>query len=76
MIKNTYEWKELSNDGLLKDVADEGPYYSTESLNRYGGFDSKEEAIERLEAWSKRYKFSLCSNLVLIEFYGVIEDAK
>jgi hypothetical protein len=76
MIVKKYAWKELSNDGLLKDVEDEGPYYSRESLNPYGGgFDSEKEAIDALELWVESYRFSIGSSLTLIIFYEVSNDS-
>jgi hypothetical protein len=76
MIKVTYKWKELSSDGLLKDVSEEGPDYSRDNLNGWGDFDSKEEAFEALEEWDKEYKFSLCGGLVLVEFYEVVNKGE
>jgi len=72
MIVKKYAWKELSNDGLLKDVEDEGSYYSRESLNPYSGsFDTEKKAIDALELWVESYKFSIGSNLTLVTFYEV-----
>jgi hypothetical protein len=71
-----YAWKELSSDGLLKDVEDKGPYYSRESLNPYGGsFDSEKEAFGALESWVGAHKFSIGSNLTLITFYEVSDGS-
>lgn len=76
MIVKKYAWKELSRDGLLKDVEDEGPYYSRESLNPYGGsFGSEKEAVDALEAWIESYKFSVGSNLTLVTFYEANNDS-
>ena len=47
-IRVKYYWKELTSDGLLKEPKEAGPYYSTTNLNGYGGFDTEEEAVERL----------------------------
>jgi len=76
MIVKKYAWKKLSCDGLLKDVEDEGPYYSRESLNPYGGsFDSEKEAIDALELWVESYKFSIGGNLTLVTFYETSDDS-
>lgn len=76
MIKVTYKWKELSSDGLLKDVPEEGPYYSRENLNGWVGFDSKEEAIKALEDWDKMYMSSLCGDIALVEIYNIVNKGE
>lgn len=69
MLKLTYYWKEISDDGLLKEPKEQGPYYSTERLNGWGGFETKEAAIEKLESWHKYYKYGV-SNMILVEVYS------
>lgn len=49
VLKTKYYWKELSDDGLLKEPPELGPYYDEVSLNHYGGgYDSEEEAYSDL----------------------------
>ncbi|MFA7256029.1 MAG: hypothetical protein WC047_00440 [Kiritimatiellales bacterium] len=62
-------WMEISPDGLLKDPEDAGPHYSTESFNGYGGFDTEEEAISRLEYMKKAYQWDVPSRLTLIRIF-------
>ena len=62
-LKSKFRWKELSEDGLLKDPKEYGPYYSRSGLNSYG-YDSKEEALEDLLNNKEGYKYD---ELVLIE---------
>ena len=73
MIEKTYYWKEITDDGLLKEPKDLGPHYSTDSLNGYGGFDSEDEAIERLISMKKMYKYDIPSSLTLITEYRVTD---
>jgi len=72
MIKKTYHWKKITDDGLLKEPGDFGPYYDTESLNGYGGHDTEEEAIKQLEHTNKGYEYFLPCNLTLVTEYKVI----
>lgn len=67
---STFYWRELSEDGLLKDIKPVGPYYNESNLNCYGGFDSREQA---LKAWAEQVKQGnfLWENCVLIEQVGL-----
>ena len=62
-------WKELTEDGLLKEPKPVGPYYSPETLNQYQGFETKEEAIKHLESLTETYKYEIPSDLVLVKVY-------
>jgi hypothetical protein len=63
-------WKELTSDGLLKEPADLRPYEeSAESINNFGGFDSEEQAIEKLEQMKNDYEWDISSNYVLVTIY-------
>lgn len=67
-----YYWKELSGDGLLKEPKGAGPYYSKEYLNKIGGFENKDEAIQAYEEFYKLHgKYYVDRELVLIEVYEV-----
>lgn len=74
MIKKTYHWKEITSDGLVKEPEEFGPYYSTESLNGWGGHDSEEKAYKKLEYMYKVYSFGFPASLTLITKYQVIEE--
>lgn len=74
-MKIRYVWKEISEDGLVKEPKSVGPYYSQENLNGWeGGFDSKEEAIAALRDFVKRYKYDTPRSLILIEEYYPREE--
>jgi hypothetical protein len=73
MIKKTYHWKEITEDGLVKEPKEFGPYYSTESLNGWGGHESIEDAYEKLEQINKSYPYSL-PELTLVTTYSVDSD--
>ena len=73
MIQKTYRWKEISEDGLLKDPRDLGLSYSSDNLNAYGNsFDSKEEAYKKLEEMTRMYEYEIPSDLTLITLYKYI----
>lgn len=65
MYKRFY-WKELSEDGLLKEPKGCGPYYS---LNNYNGFDTEEEAVRHFKKIRKIYKYEAPYSLILIIEY-------
>jgi hypothetical protein len=73
-IIKRYEWKELTRDGLLKDIADTGPYYEKGSLNEYGGFESVDKAVEALTEWDEENPFTLCGDITLITFYSIDKE--
>lgn len=75
VIKKKYYWKEVTDDGLLKEPKELGPHYCTESLNGWGGFDAEEEAVERLFYISETYEFDVPANLTLITMYSVETSA-
>ncbi len=65
-VKKGYCWKILSEDGLIKEY-EYGPYYSRETLNPSGGFDTEEEALEGLNKHSK-----IPYNLILVTMYSQV----
>ena len=75
-IKKRYYWKELSNDGLLKEPAELGPHYDRVPINGYdGGYVSEEEAVQALvEFGDLLYEWSVPSELVLIPVYEILKD--
>lgn len=63
-------WKELTDDGLLKEPKECGPTYDIESLKDGSGFDSEEEAIIKLEQMKKDYNWNVSGNYVLVTIYS------
>ena len=48
-MRIVYHWKELTDDGLLKEPKDVGPSYNSQSFNWYGsGHKTKQDAIKHL----------------------------
>lgn len=72
MLEKRYYWKELTEDGLLKEPNGLGPYYSTVSLNDFDGFESEEEAVEHYESIISSFKFRVPYKLVLIIEYSQV----
>lgn len=56
-------WKKLSEDGLLKDADDKDSYYS---INTYGGFESREDALRSWAIEAQRGRF-VWGEFILIE---------
>lgn len=71
MATKKYYWKELTDDGLVKEPKELGPHYGKESLNDHGGFDTEEQALAHLEEMARAYRFYMPSGLVLIAEYCV-----
>ena len=69
-MKITYKWKELSEDGLLKEPQKRHSY-DNYSINGFDGFDSVEDAEIALQRWNldKENRFSKLSGLVLVKIY-------
>lgn len=55
-IKAYYEWRVISEDGLLKKYSFYYNY-SEDSLNPYGGYETEEDAVKGLEEKFKMIKF-------------------
>jgi hypothetical protein len=73
-ITKTYEWKIITQDGLLKTPPKFGPYYNEEDLNNYGGFDTEEEAISQFLVFNDRYYLNGFDDYTLICIYGCKDD--
>jgi hypothetical protein len=69
-----YRWMELLEGGGLREPEDQGPYYGTESLNDYHGFETEEKAIEAWITFKDLHGLSVPRELVLISFYKLEED--
>lgn len=73
-VVKKYKWMELLEGGLLREPEDQGPYYSTESLNGWHGFDTEEKAIEAWVTFKELYGIGTPTELVLIPFYKLGPD--
>lgn len=69
-MQKRYEWRELSEDGLLRKPPECGPRYDRETINGYYGFSSEEEALEAYAAFKKAHKYGVPNELVLVTFYA------
>lgn len=73
--KTTYYWKEITEDGLVKEPKKCGRYYNEDYVNNYGsGYESKEDAIKDLITFRKKHGWSAPGSLFLVEEYTIIED--
>lgn len=61
------EWRELTEDGLLKEPKEQGPYYDRDSLKN--GYATEKEAVEDWEEFTKRHPFGTPREMVLLRFY-------
>ena len=61
-MKKKLFWKELTSDGLLKEPDGVGPYYNTERVNGFYGFDSEYDALAKLEQLHREYEYSISGN--------------
>lgn len=69
-MKKRYLWKELTDDGLMKEPEPLGPYYSQDSWNGFGyGYESIEEAEAKYEYMEKTYTYQVPYNMVLVTVY-------
>jgi len=68
-MRKRYEWRELTEGGLLKLPERAGPYYSQDDINGYDGFDTKEAAIAAFLEFRRVHRYSAPRELVLIEMY-------
>lgn len=73
-MKKYFVWKELSDDGLLKEPkARRGPY-TDDCLNPHpDGFETEEQAIRAFESFKKEHEYNTPNKLVLLTIY-VYED--
>jgi hypothetical protein len=73
-FESRFFWKELSDDGLLKEPRRSGPYYDEVYLNNYHGYESREDAFEDWKNLVKQgyYKYD---EFILIEKVSLINEA-
>jgi len=71
-----YKWKELTQDGLLKDPEDQGAYYESENVNGWNnGYASEKEAEEAFIEFTKKHPWhGYFHGLVLIKTTMVRDD--
>jgi hypothetical protein len=62
-----YEWREISDDGLLQLPIARG--FPKENVNYYGGFDTEEEACRAYDDFAKERKYQAPYELVLLRIY-------
>ncbi len=66
-----YFWKELSEDGLLKEPKDVGHHYDNIPMNSYDyGFKTEQEAVDHFTQLNKEHEWSCPRELVLIKVYS------
>ncbi|MFN8756337.1 MAG: hypothetical protein ACK52I_29940 [Pseudomonadota bacterium] len=68
-MEKRYEWRELSEDGLLRKSPECGPRYDRETINGYCGFSTEEEALAAYAAFKKAHKYGVPNELVLVALY-------
>lgn len=62
-----YEWKMLTEDGLLKSPSNVGAYYDSTNVNRRGPWATPEEAMKAFDEFDAIWK--TYESLVLVGFY-------
>jgi len=75
-IVYNYRWKELTQDGLLKDPEDCGPYYDPDNVNGWsGGYTSEKEAEEAFIKFTNKHPWNgYFHGLVLVKTTMVRDD--
>lgn len=73
-IKVRYYWREVSDDGLLKEVRSTRYYDYYDGASKLGpyGYDTEEEALVDLKYWCDVYR-RMHSEFVMIKTYKVLE---
>ena len=72
-LKVRFEWRMVSDEGQLVMPYQEGPAYyrcdiNTEEPSSGFGFESRESALQALDAWIKKYDCSY--EFVLLELFS------
>jgi hypothetical protein len=68
-MKTRYQWRYLTDEGLLIEPKGVPVNYCDESVNGWDGFDTKEDAVARVDYLRSVAPWGVPSKLVLIEQY-------
>lgn len=72
-MKTNFEWRELTEDGLLRKPTECGPHYDRDNVNGYeGSFTDEASAVLAFEAFFKKHSdryYSCPRELVLVKFH-------
>lgn len=66
-LKKTYVWYQVDNDGSLITPPPQGPFYSQDHLTDTFGFETEDEAVNRLREWCEQY--NIHDEFVLVPKY-------
>jgi len=69
-MKARYEWKRITEDGLLKEPSEAGPRYDRSNVNAYGGFETEEDAVKAYEEFAATNQYGVDYELVLVKIYS------
>ena len=64
-----YEWRELTDTGLLLEPPKAGPHYDKHCINNWRGFDTEDEAVAAYNQFYKDHQYAVNSELVLVTIY-------
>ena len=68
-MKTRFEWRELTEDGLLKRPKECGPYYDIDQLKN--DYATEEEAIDDYREFLNRNPFYAPYEMVLLKLYSL-----
>ena len=75
-IQKRFDWRVITEDGLLKEPRKTGPYYDEKSLNTYSGFETEEEAVQALKDFVSENDYWYSGNeLTLVAVYKPIRSS-
>ena len=74
-MEKRYEWRELTDDGLLKAPKDCGPHYDRDESLPLGAWGTEEEAVAAYSEFLKKHEYSANSELVLVCIWRRKRDA-
>ena len=70
-IIKTYEWRELTPDGLLTRPRALGPHYDLDETLRDGSWTMESDAVAAFVAWVKNHGSKADRQMVLVTQYEV-----
>jgi hypothetical protein len=73
-MKTWFEWRELTEDGLLKSPKECGPYYDRDQLKN--DYATEEEAIDDYREFLNRNPFCAPYGMALLKFYSPAGESK